>query len=88
VSTATQVSEAAYRPVPLECRLRQYLEAIKPFQQMRYKLYSVMLPTTIIYPDGRIEREYNFTEQQKESLRLADEAMEMIKRRMGLVPNV
>ena len=45
------------------------------------------LPTTTIYPDGRIEHEYNFTEQQKETLRLADEAMEMIKGRMGLVPN-
>ncbi len=80
-------TEALNSAVPLARRVRHYLEAIEPYQKMRYELYSMTLPTTTIYPDGRIEHDYNFTDQQKETLRLADEAMEMIKQRMGLVPN-
>lgn len=73
--------------VGLDRKVRQYLEAIKPYQQIRYELYSMMLPTTTMYPDGRIEHDYHFTEHQQETLRLAEEMIESIKQRMGLMPN-
>ena len=86
------------RAVPLDCKVRgpkdwiriqrEYITAIKPFNDMKYRVYSVTLPRITIHPDGRAEHEYDFTESQKETLRLADEGITHVQRSMGLTPNV
>ena len=55
---------------------RDYLEAIKPFVNAKSKIYLATMPTMIIHPDGHVEQQHNFTPEQKEALRLADEAIE------------
>ena len=72
---------------PLEAtvgRQRAYIEAIKPYMDMRYRVYCETAPKLTIYPDGRIEHEYNFTPEQKEVLRLAEEGVQAVKRAMQL----
>jgi len=66
---------------------REYINAIKPYLDMKYRVYCVTLPKTTINPDGKIEHEYDFTDEQKETLRLVDEGIEMVKRRLGVTPN-
>jgi hypothetical protein len=69
---------------PLVMRQRQmaYLEAIKPFLDRMTKIYSLTTPTIIIRPDGEIEHKYNFSPDQEEALRLANEVIEMVKTRI------
>jgi hypothetical protein len=55
---------------------RDYLEAIKPFVSIKAEIYLATMPTMIIHPDGRAEYQHDFTPEQKEALRLADEAIE------------
>ena len=57
-------------------RHRKYLEAVKPLVDVKVAMYSLATPTTIFYKDGTIEHRYDFTPKQKETLRLANEAIE------------
>ena len=62
-------------------RQRDYIAAIKPFTDMKAKVYAHAVPTIIIHPDGRMERRYNFTPEQHEALRVGDEEIEALKSR-------
>ena len=61
-------------------RQRAYIRAIQPYLDMKYRVYSVTMPKIIIHVDGRIEHEYDFTDDQKTQLALADEIIEEIKK--------
>jgi hypothetical protein len=63
----------------LVMRQRDYIRAIKPYTDMKADIYSRTLPKMIVYPDGRTEHHYNFTEQQKEILKQCDELIEAVK---------
>ena len=56
---------------------REYLEAIKPFIDIKIKVYETCASFTLL--DGEIE--YNFSPEAKEALRLADEAIQFLFRR-------
>jgi hypothetical protein len=75
----TALSVVAVDPLVMRHRQRDYLEAIKPFVSAKTEIYSVTMPMMIIHPDGQVEHQYNFTHEQKEVLRLADEAIEHMK---------
>lgn len=63
-------------------RIREYLEATKPMNDVKVAIYSRTVPDTIIHPNGEFEHRYNFTPEQQETLRLADEAIEAVKARI------
>ena len=71
---------ATYDPetYPLVMRQRRmaFIEAIQPIIDQMTKIYSLTMPTIIIRPDGEIEHKYNFSPEQEEALRLANEAIE------------
>lgn len=63
----------------LVMRQREYAEAIQPYIDMKVKVYAVSLPTTIVYSDGRVEQQYNFTPELEQQLRIADEMIAMAR---------
>ena len=69
-------------PLVMCRRQREYLEAIKPFVDAKAKIYAVNIPTAIIHSGGELEFHYDFTSMERESLRLADEAIDNIKARI------
>lgn len=75
------MNEPATRDV-MRRRQRDYFEAIKPFTDAKVEIYAVMIPTIVIHPGGQVEHRYNFTPEQQEALRLADEAIDTVKARI------
>lgn len=63
-------------------RQRDYLDAIKPFTDAKVEIYAITTPTIVIYPDGQVERRYNFTPDQLEALRRADELIDAVNARI------
>ena len=65
---------------------REYIQAIKPYTDMMHAIYSVVMPKIMVHTDGRVEYHHDFTDEQKETLRLIDEGIAQVQRRMGLTP--
>ena len=58
---------------------REFISAIQPIIKAKCNLMNKCLPKITVYPDGKVEKEYDFTEDQKRLLANADEAIEHIK---------
>ena len=64
-------------------RQKEYMDSIKPFCDIKVEILKLVAPTVTIHPDGTIEQEYNFTPEQAEAMRVADEEIEAVKARFA-----
>lgn len=78
----TPLSAVAVDPLVMRRRQREYMDATQPIIDVKVEIYSWMVPTIIIHPDGNVEHRYDFTSEQQEMLQLADEAIEAVKARI------
>ena len=62
-------------------RQKEYFDAIKPFLDIKIEILKVVAPTITIRPDGAVEHQYDFTPEQVEAMRLADEGIDAAKSR-------
>ena len=60
-------------------RQREYINAILPYTDIKTKIFSLATPTITIFPDGRVERDYNFSDTDINTLKNCNEAIELIK---------
>lgn len=58
---------------------REYIQAIKPYLDLKHSIYSLVLPKITLFPDGSIETEYDFPQEEKDNLAKLDEMMEDIR---------
>jgi hypothetical protein len=52
---------------------RDFRRVIEPFVKAKADIYAVYMPAVTIYPDGRIETQYSFSEEHQRYLRQFDE---------------
>ena len=60
---------------------REFMREIEPILKAKASIYWFSMPRITIYADGRIEREYDLSEQKKAVLAQADELIEWIASR-------
>jgi|GEM_PF-5433069 len=58
---------------------REFIQAIQPIIKAKCDLMNKCLPRITVYPSGKVEREYDFTEEQKRLLEDADKYIEHLK---------
>lgn len=58
---------------------RDYIRAIKPYLDQKHTIYSSVRPKLKVFPDGRVEHEYDLTGHQIELLKILDKAIELVK---------
>jgi DNA replication initiation complex subunit (GINS family) len=65
-------------------RFHAYQEAIRPFVKIRMDLFAVKMPKYIMHADGRMETEYEWTEEEKKMNAQIDELIHAEAVRVGL----
>jgi len=56
----------------------QFIKSIKPYIDLKIKIYTASMPITLIYKD-RVETKYNFTTEQQDQLNKIDSQIEFLK---------
>jgi hypothetical protein len=64
--------EMHYRRM-LEEAHQRFIADCEPARRILEVVYAIKLPKRILYPDGRFETEYEFTETEQQALKTADE---------------
>jgi hypothetical protein len=68
--------------VVIRQRQLEYLEATKQLVEAKAEIYSLAVTTATICKGVVVEYRYDFTPEQEEVLRLADDAIEAVKARI------
>ncbi len=77
--TASQIGLRRHiKAADMVVRKREYLEAIKPFVQLKVQIYARAMPTIIVHEDGEVEHKYNFPEEVERTLKQIDENIEYV----------
>lgn len=67
-------------------RSEAFRDAIQPFLKIKADLMRFKVPKMTIYPDGRFESVYEWTEEEKKAFAQVDELIADMVQRYGLAP--
>jgi len=79
---AIQAISRELTPEQIYWKDRQYRDAIQPIIRMKTRIMCLVIPEITVYPDGRVEHDYKFTDDQKALLDNADKAINQIHRQI------
>lgn len=80
------LSPATVEKVAHALRYEAFRTAIQPYLKIKSDLMLVKVPKMTLYPDGRFESVYEWTDEEKKAFAQVDDLVADAARRCGLAP--